>query len=114
MTGINGPLFISQDRRSDLPAFLQHTVDVAATEYKKKFTVDALSHIQDFMHASNHDLINWKELTCDHMTQAFWGPFATYAGKYASNKIKVKFLCKFISFEEECEKLNKKDRFFSK
>ena len=43
------------------------------------------------MHASNHELINWEDLNHDNMTQAFWGPFATYMGKYARNKGKVKF-----------------------
>ena len=36
VTGINGPLFISQDRRSDLQAFFQNSVEEAATESKKK------------------------------------------------------------------------------
>ena len=83
---INGPSFISQDRRSDLPAFFQHTVEEAETESKKKRPVAALSHLQQFMHASNHDPINWEDLTHDHMTQDFWGPFVTYMGKYAMNK----------------------------
>ena len=62
-----------------------------ATESKKKRSVAALSHLQDFMHASNHDLIKWEDLTHDHMTQYFWGLFATYMGKHARNKTKVKF-----------------------
>ena len=89
--GITGPSFISQDRRSDLQAFFQNSVEEAATESKKKRSVDDLSHIQDFVHASNHDTINWQNLTHDHMTQDFWGPFETYMGKYARNKTKVKF-----------------------
>ena len=33
--GITGPFFISQDRRSYLPLFFQHSVEEAATESKK-------------------------------------------------------------------------------
>ena len=36
VTGITRPLLISQDRRSDIPAFFQHEVEEAATESKKK------------------------------------------------------------------------------
>ena len=43
------------------------------------------------MHAGNHDLINWEDLTLDHMTQYFWGSFATYMDKYTGNKTKVEF-----------------------
>ena len=91
VTGINGTSFISQYRRSDLPAFYQHAVEEAATEFNKKCSVAAMSHLQNFMHASNNDPINWEDLTNDHMTQSFWGPFETYMGKYASNKTRVKF-----------------------
>ena len=90
VTGITGPSFISQAIRSDLPAFFLIKVEEVATESKKKFSFAALSHLQDFMHASNHDLINWEGLTHDCMTQDFWGPFATYMGKYARNKTKGK------------------------
>ena len=54
MTGITGPSFISEDRWSDLPAFFQHAVEEADTESKKNLSGDSLSHLQDFMHASNH------------------------------------------------------------
>ena len=91
VTGITAPSFISQDRKSDLPAFFKHAVEEAVTESKKKRSVAALYHLQDFMHASNHEPINWEELTHDHTNQAFWGPFATYIGKYARNKSEVKF-----------------------
>ena len=43
------------------------------------------------MRSSNHDPINWGDLTHDHITQYFWVPFATYMGKYSRNKTKVKF-----------------------
>ena len=86
MTGITGPSFIIQVRRSDLPEIFQHAVEEAAPEFKKKRSVAALYHTQDFMQASNHDPINWEDLTHDHMTQDFWGPFVTYMGKYAMNK----------------------------
>ena len=75
--GITGPSLIIQGWRSDLPSLFEHAVEEVATEYKKKCSIDALSHLQDFMHASNHDPINWEGLTHDHMTQDFWGPFAT-------------------------------------
>ena len=91
VTGITGPLFIIQDRRSDLAELFQHAVEEAATEPNKKCSVAALSHLQDFIHAINHDLINWEDLTHNHMTQDFWGPFTTYMGNYARNKTKVKF-----------------------
>ena len=50
-----------------------------------------MSHIQYFMHASNNDLINWEDLTHDHMTQYFWVPFANYMSKYSRNKTKIKY-----------------------
>ena len=82
MTEITGPSLIIQDRRSYLPAFFKHAVKEVASEPKKKCSVAALSPLQDFMQASNHDPINWEDLTHDHMTQYFWGPFETYMGKY--------------------------------
>ena len=91
VTVITGPSFISQDRRIYLPTLFQHTVEEAATEYNKKGLVAALSHLQYFMHASNHETINWEDLIHDHMTQDFWGAFATYMGKYERNKTKVNF-----------------------
>ena len=66
-------------------------MEEAATEYKKKRSVADLFHLQDFMHASNHDPINWDNLTHDHMTQDFWGPFETYMGKYAMNNKNIRF-----------------------
>ena len=62
---ITGTLFISQDRRSDIPAFFQQSTKEAATESKKKRTVAAMSHLQDFMNASNNNPINWEDLTHD-------------------------------------------------
>ena len=91
VTGITGPSFISQDIRSDLPAFFQNAVEYAATESKKKRSVAALCHLQYFMQASNNYPINLEDLTHDHMTQYFWGSVATYMGKYAGNNTKVKF-----------------------
>ena len=110
MAGITGPYFISQDRRSYLPAFLQHAVEEATTESKKKFSVSSLSHLQDFMHTSNHELINWEDLTHDHMTQYFWGPFSTYMGKYASNKTRVKFADGNSSSSKKSAKIRKIQR----
>ena len=69
VTGITGPSFASQDIRSDLPALLQHAVEESATESKKKRSVAALSHLQYFMRASNHNPINWEDLTHDHMSK---------------------------------------------
>ena len=71
VTLITGPWFISQDRRSNLPEFFQHAVEEAATGSKKKPSVDTLSHMQYFVHASNHDPINWEDLTHYHMTHVF-------------------------------------------
>ena len=48
-------------------------------------------HLQDCMEPSKHDPIKWEDLTYDHMTQYFCGCFMTYMGKYAGNKIKLKF-----------------------
>ena len=66
------------------------------------------------MHASNHDPINWEDLTHDHMTQDFWGPFSTYVGKYARNKTKVDFADENSSSSRKSLKnWKKKDSFFS-
>ena len=91
MTGINAPSFIPQYIRIDIPDFFDYAVDELAIESKRKILVSVLSHLQDFMYASDHDPINWEDLTHDHMTQYFWVSFATYMGKYSSNKTKVKF-----------------------
>ena len=91
VTGITRPSFISQDRRSGILAFFLHAVEEAATESNKRSSVAALYHLQYFIHTSYYDLIIWEDLTHDHMTQEFWVPFATYMGKYDSNKTKVRF-----------------------
>ena len=85
VTGITGPSFITQDRRIYLPEFFGHAVGEAAR------SVADLSHIQDFMDTSNHDLIKWEDLTHEHMSQTYWGSFMTYMGRCARNKTKVKF-----------------------
>ena len=36
VTVITGPLFITQDKRSDLPSFLKHAVEEAMTESKRE------------------------------------------------------------------------------
>ena len=91
VTGINRPQFISQDRRSDILSLFQYSLEEAANESKKRSSVAAISHLQDFIHTSYYDLINWEDLTHDHMTQEFWVPFATYMVNYARNKTKVEF-----------------------
>ena len=49
------------------------------------------------------------------MTKYFWGKFATYMGKYASNKKKVKFVDGNSSFSKKSVKgLKKKTAFFLK
>ena len=55
-------------------------MEEAATVSNKKRSVAALSHLQEFMHASNHDPINWEDPTHDNMTQDFWGQFSTGMG----------------------------------
>ena len=110
VTVITGPSFISQDRRIYLPTLFQHTVEEAATEYNKKGLVAALSHLQYFMHASNHETINWEDLIHDHMTQDFWGAFATYMGKYESNNTKFKFADGKSSFSRKSAKILKKTK----
>ena len=91
VTEITGPLFISQDRRIYLPEFFQHAVEEVATESKKKCSDVALYHIQDFMHAINHNPINGKDLTHNEITKDFLCLLATYMSNYAMHKTKVKF-----------------------
>ena len=43
------------------------------------------------MEASKHNPIKWENLTYDTINQDFMGFFATYMGKFARNKTKVKF-----------------------
>ena len=71
VTGINGPSFITQDRRSDLPKLFRHTVDKAATESKRKSLFSALYHLQDYMEAIKQDAIKQENLTYDHMNHLF-------------------------------------------
>ena len=85
-------------------------MEEAATEYKKKRSVAALFHFQDFMHASNHDPINWDNLTHDHMTQDFWGQFATYMGKYAMNNKNIRFSDGNLLTSKKSVKIRKKQR----
>ena len=85
-------------------------MEEAATEFNKKRSVAALYHLQDFMHASNYDPINWEDITHDHMTQYFWGLFETYMGKYARNKTKVKFSDGNSSASKKIAKIRKKQR----
>ena len=59
VTGITGPSFIAQDRRSDIQEFLVHALEEEATESKRKRSVAALSHFQYFMEASKNDPIKW-------------------------------------------------------
>ena len=110
MAGITGPSFISQYRRSDKPAFSKHAVEEAANEPNKKCSVAALSHLQDFMRASNHDPINREDRTHDHMTQDFWGQFLTYMGKYERNEKKVKFADGNSSASKKSAKIRRKKR----
>ena len=69
--GITGTLFISQDISSNLPSFFQQSTKEAATESKNKRLVAAMSHLQDYMNASNNNPINWDDLTHDDMNQYF-------------------------------------------
>ena len=85
-------------------------MEEATTESKRKLSVAELYHIQEFMHASNQDPINWKKLTNYHMTQYFWGTFETYMGKYARNKTKVKFSDFISSASKNSAKSRKKLR----
>ena len=85
-------------------------MEEAATQSKKKRSFSALSYLQDFMNASNHDRINWEDLTHNHMNQYFWGSFATYMVKYASNKTKVKFSDGNSSSSKKSAKSRKKQR----
>ena len=92
VTVITGTLFITQDRISDTPGLLEYAVEEALTESKRKSSVAALYHIQDFIHDSNIDPINWEDLTHDHTTKYFWGKFATYMGKYTRNKKRLSLM----------------------
>ena len=91
LTGITGPPFITQDKRSDIPALFGNAVESVATESKRKHSVAALSHLQDYMDAIKNNLIKLGDLTYDHMAQDFLVCSATYLGKYAKNKTMVKF-----------------------
>ena len=115
VTGITGPSLMNQYQIIDLPAFFKHAVEEAATESKMKRSVATLSHLQYFMHSSNHNPINWEDLTHDHMTQYVWCPFVTYMGKYARNKTKVKFDDCNSSDLKNSKRIKKsnKDSFFS-
>ena len=77
VTVITAPSFVTQDRKSGLSEFFGHAVEEAATELNSKRSVAALSHLQDSMDASRHKPIRWADLTYDHITQYFWGCFAT-------------------------------------
>ena len=107
---INGPSFISQDRIIDLPAFFQHALEEADTEYRKKCSVAALSHIQNCMHASNNDTINWEGLAHYQTIQDFCGPFATYIDRYARKMEKVKVSVGNSSAYKKSAKIRKKQR----
>ena len=67
VTGTTGPLFITKDRRSDIPEFFGNAVDEAATESKRKHAVSALSHLQYYMESIKYNKMKWDELTHDNI-----------------------------------------------
>ena len=62
-------------------------MEEAETELKKKWSVSALSNLQDYKNAINHEPSKWEDLEYDQMSHKFWGGFYTYMGKHAMNKL---------------------------
>ena len=53
------------------------------TESKRKQSVAALTHLQDYMKAIKHEPSKCKDLEYDHMSHIFGGGFASYMGEHA-------------------------------
>ena len=66
-------------------------MEESETEYKKKRSVAALSHIQHHINLINHKQSKWEYREYDHTHHKFWGGFASYMDKNARNKTMFKF-----------------------
>ena len=54
VTGITGNSYFTQDRRIDITEEFGHEVEWAKTDYKKKQSIAALTHPQDYMNIVKH------------------------------------------------------------
>ena len=54
VTGITGNSYFTQDRRIDITEEFGHAVEWAKTDYKKKQSIAALTHPQDYMNIVKH------------------------------------------------------------
>ena len=64
-------------------------MEEGVTDFRRKLSVAALYHLQDFMDASNHNPIKWEDLTYDNTNQYVLGSYASYIDKFARNKTMV-------------------------
>ena len=58
-TGTIGNTFFTQDKRIDIPEEFGHAVDKFQIESKKKGSVAASWHLQDYMDAIKHQPSRW-------------------------------------------------------
>ena len=87
----NWNYIFTQYRRIDLPKELGHAVEESNTDSKKKYSVEALAHLKDYMNTMKNEPGKWQDLEYYHTSYKFWGGFSTYMGNHERNKTSVNF-----------------------
>ena len=87
VTGIIGTTLFNKDIRINLTEAFGPAVDESESKSRRKSSVLASAHIQDFMNAIKNQQSKHKDMEHSHMSCEFWGGFATYVGQHAKTKL---------------------------
>ena len=66
-------------------------MEISKTDYKRKWPVVALAHLQYYTKAIKNEPSKWEDMEYDHMHHKFWEGFSTNVGNHAKNKTIVEF-----------------------